>query len=255
VQKSENAASDVSTDTLADSIVITDRESSEAEAEMTIDDITITEMDRSIKDDAGDVLIKLTYDLVQLPETTDTYRAINQLLLREYQNSSVNDDYSNYLEDPYLDPAWPYNNSTSAQVSYLTEDYLCITYSWSWYMGGVNNYGTYGKMYNLSTGEEETLDKVLGIDPDALLALLKNEIKDYIVENNIACFDDAYDTIRSYTLEDLSFTFSDNQLIICIPEYELAPGSEGPLNIETGLYIGIENDTLSTNSQITKFIP
>jgi hypothetical protein len=212
---------------------------------LTIDDITITIMDRSLKNDAGEVLIELTYDLVQLPETFETYRSINQQLLQDYQSSSVNDDYSDYLNDPYLDPSWPYGNSTSAEVSCLTDDYICITYSWYWYMGGAMNYGTSGRLYDLNTGKRATLDQVLDVDADKLLSFLKDKIRYYITENDIFVFDEAYDTIQGYTLDDLSFTFTDNELVICIPQYELVPGVTGPMNIETGLYLNRENDLSS----------
>jgi hypothetical protein len=217
----------------------------QASSALSIDEITITTMDHSLKNDAGEVLIQLTYDLVQLPETSQAYRAINQQLLQDYLSASVNDDYSDYRNDPYLDPAWPYGNTTSAEITCLTDDYLCITNSWYWYMGGAMSYGTFGRLYDLNTGDRATLDQALDVDADQLLSYLKDKIWSCITENDIAVLDAAFETIQGYTLDDLRFTFTDHELVICIPQSELTPAVAGPLDVATGLYLDRENDLTS----------
>ena len=206
------------------------------ELQLSVDDITITLMDHSVRDANGSALIEVTYDLVQLPDTQDSYRAINQLLLEEYRNSSVHEDYSDYAEERNLIGGTFYN-VTSAHVSYFNNGLLGITYSWEWYMGGVANNGSYGKMFDLETGREAGLDSLFPMESGVLLDFLKDTVRRYVVENFIDVFDDAYRTIEAYTLDSFDYRFYEDQLILCIPEYELAPGAYGPFEIETGLYL------------------
>ena len=106
----------------------------------------------------------------------------------------------------------------------------------NWFMGGVFNDDHSGSVFDLKTGERLRLsDLDLGMDGETLLANLKTIIWDYVRD---FAFPEAYDTIQGYTLDGLSFyLYGAGEVVICIPEYELAPGMANSLLIPTGIYV------------------
>ena len=117
---------------------------------------------------------------------------------------------------------------------------ICMTQSW--YMGGVSNVDHYGMTFDLSTGEAAQLPQMLGQDEAAVTEQLKTITKTYMTQNQAGWFDEAWETVDGYTLEDFPFYIQEGQVMLCFPTYALAPGASGSITVPTGLMLnGQEN--------------
>lgn len=236
------------------------QESSDADAETSApelkdEDITIEQQDFSILDEDGTVLIRLTYDLAQLPETTESYQKINETLRAacgEFQH--VIDEVQEYVESArqYVQTytgtdelGSSYFNTCSVSVSTNENGVLSLAFSTEWFMGGVYNRNHSGMTFDLRTGDEMTLGDLSSLDDAVVLEYLKACIHKYVIENpDRYWWDNVHESVEDYTLDQLMggqqgpvrIYLQGGEITLCISTYELAPGAGGSMEIPTGLY-------------------
>lgn len=216
-------------------------EDKSAEAETA--EYEVLRRDTSLTNEAGEKMVIVYYDEIVLKESRQEYAAINQLLHQEYEDFlATNGDQetlSEFLNDPYISSEDPYYSTVDTNVTYNADGVFSVLYGTDWMMGGVHDFGTYGKVYNLRTGKEAALTDLFHFGENDLLEYCKAVIKKYIAEHSDSgWFGDAMERIEGYTLEDLDYYIEKNgEMVFNIHTYDLAPGASDFFQIETGLYL------------------
>ena len=207
--------------------------------------VSFTRMDYSVSKEGGTV--SCYYDLASVSDTFTYANEINSVLRQDYGRflENVDTEHIGYISWLNEDYDRHYMHIYSGSISYLSPNYLSLHYFWEGYFGALYNNGNYGLTFNLSTGKPVSIKDLLR-DPDSeILAVIQKRIFNYFGyftddEINNADFYRS-DKIRSYTLDDFdNFGFyidGTGNLVLCIPEYELAGGDIDSLTIMTGLYI------------------
>lgn len=227
--------------------------------ELKSEDISIDRKDFSILDDDGSVLIRLYYDLVQLPDTLEQYRKINQALQENYESfRTTSEEVRGYVESAgqYVkayagdEEIWAsYYDTCDASISTHADGLLSIVFETQWFMGGVYNRNVYGLTFDLQTGEAMKPGDLFGADDSVVLEYLKSCIHKYIIENPGEWWlDSVHVCVEDFLLNSndvtdemdnwrvLKYFLEDGEVVLCIPTYTLAAGAAGPQIIHTGLY-------------------
>lgn len=204
----------------------------------------ILEMDDSLRNDNGDILILRTYGKVVLQGDDPAYEAINEQIEADHQAFLDSETYWTVeeLEESIANGMFGYGDlmdTVSASVVHNADGYISIHMTIDWFMGGVYNCDSYGLTYDLDTGEEAKVEDILGLPADEALEQLNGlaceHLKAYYGE---ALFTDPMDILEQYTLEDYAFYLENGELVLTFSTYEFAPGAAGSATIHTGLYIG-----------------
>lgn len=237
------------------------QKSSEANAktpvpELKDEDITIEQQDFSIRDDDGTLLVRRTYDLVQLPETTEAYQKINQTLRAACETFQKGENWAQEDVDRArefaqtnsgTDELWSSHFDT-CEVGIGTNEngVLSLAFTTDWFAGGAHNRNYGGMTFDLRTGDEMTLGDLSSLDDAVVLEYLKACIHKYVIENpNQTWLDRVHERVEDFTMERLigkgqyqlsRFYLEDGETFLFIPTYELAVGASGPQSISTGLY-------------------
>lgn len=218
---------------------------------------TIEKKDHSIRDDQGNVCVEQYFDLVVVNGEGPVVEAINQDLQASY-------DY--YVGELPIDPkeiqgyidmytssgGCALINNVLVEETYNEEGILSLWYTSNWFMGGVANSFYTADVYDLETGDRMTAAEALGVDESVMTYYLKDTIRKYIFDssNPWDFFPEAEETISDmYTLDIMQYYIGEGgELVLCIPEYDLAPGYMGSFTIPSGIYL---ND--SKNLQVTDY--
>lgn len=222
-------------------------------------DIQITRQDLSIKSEDGTTLISIYYDLVQLPDTNDAFRAVNASFQEEFdrfksiQNEIRENGYDTIAENSYLQSGndWhPFEDTYSADISFCADGILSIIYDTTWNMGGVGNTDRYGLVYNYITGKKfslEALEKDLPQNVN-LKEYVDSKVVWYLEENQDSIVD-AVSYLDNCTLRDCDICIEEKQIILLTHNYTV---TRGPRQIPLSLYIddlGSENTELLKDTQ------
>lgn len=128
-------------------------------------------------------------------------------------------------------PSDTYRDTVTASIYDWTDQYVSVSLSYSWYMGGAKDFGKTNYNFRTDTGEELLLSDILdGSD---------TEIKDMILDAMVQTYGDidtyfpgAAETIQNYSIEDFDFYISDGYIHVCFDKYEIAYGVAGELEVE-----------------------
>ncbi len=204
-----------------------------AGSEVLTSEYTTQRFDKSYKNKKGEVLIEHYYDLIQLKGNSEAAQKINNSLKAQMDSFFMsNEELEGWAEGAeYLGP---YCYTMDAKVSHNEGGYICVLTSYDWYMGGVSNFGYYGFTFNLSTGKAASLAELTG----KTRISLENEIKTKVIEffteeHEYDVIDVAYE-IKDYCLDDFGFFIENGEIVIVIPEYDIAPDT---VTIKTGISV------------------
>lgn len=220
------------------------------DSELLAEDITIDRHDFSILDDTGETVVALYYDLVQLPETTEAFRKINETLSDDYWGYYYGlDDLQEDFERAKAAKAendgsgyewWAYVDTINASVETCEDGILSLLFYENWYMGGVANHNGFGATFNTRTGELITLEDIGEAVPEKgdFLEYLKTCIYNEM-EKNGDVYEDTEDAISTLHIEDLQFYLDNKELMIYINTYQVASGAVGSFAVPTGIIVNI----------------
>lgn len=223
--------------------------------ELSESDLIITRQDYSRKDEQGELLAEVYYDLVQLPETSDAYIRINTFLQSDYQKflDSIEDpDFQQYLEGAEDSRAaysgddwWNYFDTFTVSVTTCEDNILSVCYVQEWYMGGVANRNAYGLSFDLKTGDPITLDSIAQtVQENAdFLGYIKSHIYWTMIEES-KIDASTMDYFPDLQLDDLTFYLEDKELVVYINTYQLASGAVGSFAVPTGLFVDQPQGTI-----------
>ena len=180
------------------------------------------------------------YDLAAITDGTPLKEKINASLRSGYevfrQGPSVGQPYSG----GYDEGSTNFSNGRPGEIVQNADGILSLRYFTDWMMGGVGDGSPSGVTVSLRTGERLYLSDLITVDGSAITFQAMEDcalsyFRDLGVEMDMISFMLPY--FREKSLDDLAFYIEDNQIILCIAKYELAPGAAGSAAIPTGLYI------------------
>ena len=206
---------------------------------------SMVESDDSIRNDNGDVLIKILYQQIILDTTGQPqWQLINEAIRRDY--SLFREEVAYLRETPpeewermLQDMGSLYGNlmaTRSASVTNAADGILSIRVQQDWFMGGVFNHDQYGLNFNLMTGEPLSLAVLSDLPPKEFEMQLKGIICADLEQYKEILFEDPAVVLESYTLEDFQYYLEEGELVLTFPTYTFGPGAMGSTVIETGLY-------------------
>ena len=124
-------------------------------------------------------------------------------------------------------PSESFHYSTQVYSVNRCEPYLSVDFFSDWYGGGAH--GQQGKssdVFDLRTGELLALEDI--VDVSASYAMLNAIVEDYLRENNIYIFDEPFDIRET---PPSNFRMTEEGLVLIYNPYEIAPYSEGVIEI------------------------
>lgn len=192
--------------------------------------------DRSLKNADGEVAIEYYFDLVVLKGDDEATEKINNSLeaARDAFFADEADMMSN-LEAIYESSDAGWANFASAEVTYNEKGIFSVAYYFEWYMGGVSNRWSAGAVFDTETGEQLTMEKLVGMERGALEEQVRIIVVNAANENYGEEFY-TYSDAAEYTLEEFGFYVSDGKIVLTVPPYEIGALTSG-YEIETDLNV------------------
>lgn len=190
---------------------------------------TLEREDRSIKNEAGEVLVSLYYDKLVLEETRPEFSEINRLA-----QEACDAFFSELGEDIPTDPEIPYNYTAGGEITCNQNGMISVKLRTDWFFGGVANVNYLGANFNLQTGKELELTDIFSMGEDELLQYLHEQTVQYIEQNPDRGWGtselggkDAKQIAEEYTLDEYEFYIEGDNVCLCYPTYALGPGAMG----------------------------
>lgn len=206
-------------------------------------EVSIDRKDFSIKNEDGSISAQMYYDLPYVTGSGEVSAKINAVLREDFDRfeaviHGTDEDGVRYYVDNKPYPEDTYLNTVTAEITHNADGVLSIRYETDWFMGGVRSIDHYGMTFDLNTGELLGIRDLVKVSPDILLEQLQPRILHGVTNAD----DSAVDTVAQYnTLDDFSFYIRDRELWVCVPTYELGPGSAGSFEIPCEVYIAAKN--------------
>ena len=194
---------------------------------------TLEREDRSIKNEAGEVLVDYYYDKLVLEETRPEYSEINRLAQEAcdtfFDNLSEED-----IDTEMASPEYPFLNTGSGTITCNENGVLSVKLEFEWFMGGVYNVDFSGLNFDLQTGKELELTDIFSMGEDELLQYLHEQTVQYIEQNPDRGWGtselggkDAKQIAEEYTLDEYEFYIEGENVWLCYRSYGLGPGAMG----------------------------
>lgn len=124
-------------------------------------------------------------------------------------------------EDPYL-------AGNEATVHTLSANLISVSIDYSWFMGGVFDYGSTGYTFNAKNGDRLFLNDVLdGSDQQIKESIIRALLQQYPGVEGAGVMDTPMDTIRGMDIKDIDYIVSDGKVCVIFDKYEIAAGMAG----------------------------
>ncbi len=171
-----------------------------------------------------------------IPDSVPASDEINMLFsfFRDFFFSNDNEQLSNIVEyageyAEEIDPERNYNlyYTFDSDIVELTDEYVSIGYTYDWWAGGTNDYGTDGYVFNAETGELYTLTEYLDRPGDEI----KAEIIDKLVELDGGSGDIEIDDAKEYDVNEFDWYLQDGKVHVLFDKYELSYGAYGSFEV------------------------
>ncbi len=168
------------------------------------------------------------YKRVVLQGDSDAVKKINQVL-EELCDEKVKemplDNAKNDADTREYDEV--YNNIYTSRVTYNANGVISIVINYVWYQGGVNDYGTDGYTFDLTTGEQLKLTDVCSATNETLTKRIKNRLikkysKDTFFEENL----------NAISADKCDFYLNKKgKAVVVFDKYEIAEGAAGAFDL------------------------
>ena len=218
----------------------------------------VKRIDRSIKNENGEIIADIYYDLVYTDNKKESSQKINEFLEQKAdefveQEENSREETISELGMGYASSEFPYKACTDAEIVYEDEKYLSVRWTNHLYWGGVYNIEHNGAVFSLETGELMELQEIFDLPQNVLTAYLKFVVTEYMSDHSadslandgtlIYWNDNAYEIIMGYKLQDFTFYLRDGSPVLCFETYQLSYGAAGSFEIPCGLNIDRVGET------------
>ena len=193
-----------------------------------------------VQDGPWNAFVECYYDLAAVTDESQLKERINAALRSDYEAFLQNPDVGEPYSGGYNEGGNNFKYYRAGEIAQNSNGILSLKYSSVYWMGGTMMGGVYGVTLSLKTGEPLRLSELTAADGSAItFQRLEDLAVTCYLERGVA---EEYLALslpyfREKTLDDLDFYIEDNQIILCIAKYELAPGFAGNAEIPTGIYI------------------
>ncbi len=130
----------------------------------------------------------------------------------------------------------PYRYCWRAEVHEVSEQWVSVTMSYDWYMGGVWDYGIDGYTFDRRSGDQFCLVDVLpGTEEDIRAAIARNLKEQYpeIAELADGQGNTPLTALERTPVRELDFYIAENGMVtVVFDKYEIAPGVAGAISVE-----------------------
>ena len=172
------------------------------------------------------------FEIPVFPEDTEGYGRINACFeaLEESFFSPDNDNllwaWESALEKAAGSDSYLYENY--ARVLTHTEELLCVSITYEWFMGGVYDYGGDSYTFRTDTGELLKLTDLVEGTEDGLRELILEAVRESEREEGAIYFE----KLEEYPLDQFEFYLAGDRVIISFDKYEASYGAYGGFAVE-----------------------
>lgn len=201
----------------------------EAAYEMVTEDV-------SFKDEAGNVLIRMTYTYPVFAETVPGAQKMNaEMQTRVAEFVAEREDIAKNLDNPMIATDGPFFYDVTTKVTNNSCNLFSMRFCVDWFMGGVHNADSESVTYHILKGERQTLADMVPEREETV----RTRILEYFRENGGADrIVDAETALAAYAYEDIPFYVENGEIIVHFAIYEFADGAFGEPVIHTGIDVG-----------------
>lgn len=197
--------------------------------------------DRSYTDEEGIKWVNYSYEYVQLRGRSDVVKIINEVLCRDAEKFMTAMTQERIETPVYYygtDMRVSCTQTAETRVQHNGDGIFAVSIHVEEYGGGSQTLmWNYGFVFDLATGEQLTLQQLVGLDGEALDQELRRITWDYINRTQMV-WDDAEKQLRHYSLEDFDFSIRDGQIYLYINNaYSLVFTQSGSISFPSGWYI------------------
>lgn len=172
------------------------------------------------------------FEIPVFPEDTEGYSRINAYfeVLEESFFSPENDNllwaWESASEKAEGSGSYLYENY--ARVLTHTEELLCVSITYEWFMGGVYDYGGDSYTFRTDTGELLKLTDLVEGTEDGLRELILEAVRESEREEGAIYFE----KLEEYGLDQFEFYLYEGRIIISFDKYEASYGAYGGFSVE-----------------------
>ena len=121
-----------------------------------------------------------------------------------------------------------YQAGNDATVHTVSDALISVSIDYSWYMGGVFDYGSDGYTFNAKTGDRLFLNDVLdGSDQQIKESIVRALLQQYPGVENAGVMNTPMEEIRNMDIKEIDFIVSDGHVSAIFDKYEIAAGMAG----------------------------
>lgn len=135
-------------------------------------------------------------------------------------------EYADMSVEAGYEAGYAYTNTSN--VTCKTERLISVTLSYSWYMGGVNDYGTASYVFDTATGKILKLTDITNLSEDELKTVILAAAMQELPDGDISY-------IENYTANQFEFCVEGEDIYINFDKYEASYGAAGAFHIKTPL--------------------
>lgn len=197
---------------------------------------------RQADDVFGDTFVNCYYDLAAITDQTPLQGAINAALRSGYEAFLLQEDVGEPYAGGFDEGETNLTNGRSGELAQNADGILSLKYTTDWMMGGVGDGSPSGVTVSLKTGRLLRLGDLTAADGSAITFRRMEDLA-------VACYRErgvpeeyiasSLTYFREKTLNDLDYYIVNNQIILCIAKYALAPGAAGSAEIPTGIFVRV----------------
>lgn len=152
-------------------------------------------------------------------------------------NRFFEDNNKAFFSKENLEKVWEYHidmierdevfdDAVKAEITTLDDKIVSVQNCLQWFMGGVQDYGCSGFVFDVNTGEQISLEKYTGLSHDKLANLIIKTLK---TDESERSNDINWDSIEK--IENYNFYIKDNKIHVVFKKYEIAIGASGAFDI------------------------
>lgn len=196
----------------------------------------IVRWDASAHDASGASTENYYYEYLRILGDSPAYQKINELLYsraERYMSASSGEELA------ALDPIGDCYKNAWTRVTYNKNGILGITVTADEYTGGNTSHGYFSHyFYDVNTGEEATIEVLVGMEEEELLPLLRQIAWEGLQEQlGDALFPGVEERVANMQLDEFKYFVRDGEIFIEFEQYDVAAGAFGETVIPTGLYL------------------
>lgn len=205
---------------------------------------SILENDDSIRNESGEIVLKICYDQVILDTGNPLWETINGQILADYQTfreetdilrGSGADEWEKHMETMGVVQG-KLLSCCKAEVTNNSGGIFSIRMTKEEYLGAVFTTKHYGLTFDLTTGQPLALARFSDLPEEEFAEQLKGIVCDALAEDIDVLYQDPAEVLAGYSLEDFLFCIDDGELVLLFPTYNFGPGALGATVVKTGLY-------------------